>query len=72
MKDRIYKGEVRVKYFPNHLMLVDYLTKTFIREMVKDLQFVHMGYKSILSLDTIILSSIKEPVGNNLKYSDWA
>ena len=27
MKDRIDKGEVRVKYCPTHLMLADYFTK---------------------------------------------
>ena len=30
-----------------------------------------MGYKLILKLDPTISSSIKERVGNHIKYSDW-
>ena len=28
LKKRIYKGEVRIKYFPTHLMLADYFFKS--------------------------------------------
>ena len=45
VKYKIYKGEVRVKYFPTCFMLADYFIKPLIRKMFQKLRDVVMGYK---------------------------
>ena len=70
MKDRIYKDEVRVEYFPTNLMLVDNFAKPLMEKVFKELGGTVMGYKSIPKPDPTILISIKESVGNHLKSSD--
>ena len=70
VKDRIDKGEARVKYCPTDLMLAHYFTKPLMGKMFKEFWDVLMGYKLIPQLDPTILSSIKELVGNHLKSSD--
>ena len=63
MKDDIYKGEMKVKYCPTHLMLADFFTKPLMDEMFRKLRSAIMGYTSIFELVLMLLQSIKERVG---------
>ena len=63
VKDRIYRGEMRVEYCLTHLMLADFFTKSFMGELFRKQRDVIMGYTSIFDLDPTILQSIKERVG---------
>ena len=63
VKDRIYKGEMRVKYCPTHLMLANFFTKPLMGELFRKLRDVITGYTSIFDLDPTLLQSIKERVG---------
>ena len=63
LKDRIYKGEMRVEYCPTHLMLEDFFTKTLMGGLFRKFRSVIMGYTSIFELDPTILQSIKKRVG---------
>ena len=62
VKDRIDKGEMKVEYFPTHLMLADFFSKPLMGDMLRKLKRVIMGYTSIFELDTAILQSIEERV----------
>ena len=63
VKDRIYKGEMKVEYFPTHLMLADFFTKPFMGKIFRKLRSIIMGYTSIFELYPTLLQSIKERVG---------
>ena len=63
VKNRNYKGEMRVEYFPTHLMLADFFTKPLMGDLFRKLRDVVMGYTSIFDLDPMLLQSIKERFG---------
>ena len=63
VKDRIYKGKMKLEYCQTHLMLADFFTKTLMGEMFRKLRRVIMGYTSIFELDPTLLQSNKERVG---------
>ena len=63
VKDRIDKSRMKVEYFPTHLILADFFTKSLMGEMFRKLRSVIMGYTSIFELDPTLLQSIKERVG---------
>ena len=44
VKDRVYKGEVKIYYCPTQMMLVDYFTKPLKGNMLKIFRYVIMGY----------------------------
>ncbi len=60
MKDRVEKGEVKVKYCPTYLMVADYFTKPLQGRMFTLFRNVIMGYTHISEL--IKLIPIKERV----------
>ena len=61
---------MRVKYCLTNLMLEEYFMNPLMGKISKELRYVLMGDKSILEIEPNVLSSIKEHVGNHLKYSD--
>ena len=63
VKDRINKGEFKVKYCPTRLMLTDYFTKPLVGEFFKGTRRVIMGNKSINNMNPVFLDKIKEHVG---------
>ena len=63
-KDRVDKGEVKIEYCPTQMVLADYFTKPLKGKVFKIFRDVILGYKPILSLESIPVS-IKERVGNN-------
>ena len=64
VKDRIQNQEFRVEYYPTHLMLADYFTKSLTGSKFREFRDVIMGIKSIDEIDEAILRTIKERVGN--------
>ena len=63
VKDRIDIGEMKVEYFPTHLIMSNFFTKPLMGQMSGKLRRVIMGYTSIFELNPTLLKSIKERVG---------
>ena len=59
VKNRIYKGEMKVQHCPTHVMMVYFFAKLLKGEMFRILRTVIMGYTFISDLDLTILHSIK-------------
>ena len=53
LKDIEYKGEMKIDYCPTQMMLVDYFENPLKGKVFKIFINVIMGYKSILSLESI-------------------
>ena len=64
VRDRLYKGKVKIEYCPTQMMLADYLQNRSRERCTKCFRDIIMGYKPISSLKPIPVS-IKEHVGNN-------
>ena len=63
VKDRKDKRDMKVEYYPTHLMSSDFFTKPLMGEMFRKFRTVLMGYTSIFDLDPTLLQLIKEHVG---------
>ena len=63
-KNRVDKGEVKIKYCSTQMMLADYFTKILKGKVLKIISEIIIGYKLIPSLKSIPVS-LKERVGNN-------
>ena len=64
VKDIVYKGEVKIDYCPTQMMLEYYFENLLKGKVFKIFRNVIMGYKSILSLESIPVL-FKDFVRNN-------
>ena len=66
-KDRVDKGELKIKYCPTYRMVADYFTKPLQGRQFMFMRDIIMGYKDIKELSKYEIPPIKERVVNTIK-----